>query len=1193
MTLKYLPFIEAREYVRNQNLKNAKEWKEWSKGTLKGKGKRPKFIPSSPDIVYKYQGWVNWDDWIKKTVEFLPFQQAREYVRKLGLKNQFEWQKYYQGKLEGKKKPENIPWNPEKIYADKWQGIKDWLGTEWQDFQEAREFVRSLGLNGQAEWRLYYKNELDGYDPKPGDIPTDPKRVYKNKGWIDMSDWLGTERKRRSKNSEIGSTWLPYEDAKRFVHSLKLSSYDEWKLYIGGNIDTLPSKPTNIPKSPQFVYKDNGWKGWSDWLGNTVNGNPDEKNIISKKKEFLHSNIQKHEIVNSFSLQELLKEYENNSTIFNLLSFFHKSTSVKSIIELDLTKDDVDEVEKNLLNFRGNAKQFTPEKKAFIGLVFLTYVTYRIEPKLSYSTMWKVIVNDLEQYSKITRYFLDSYFTTQSYPNIFLKESIEYACNLFHLRNNFDAKDEQQYLRNTILLQIGLLNNSFDNLKLWLSNYSTPVTISELLDSDSENYSKEFHDGWRVLRRFRDNILSNEQAKNLLHQNIWFKYLNLDELLKVAKQKYKKSLMATQDEDLPVFYLEKITYSDTGLSFTINAQDIYSLNLNGFRYEIYVDGEYKGVLIANSSKELILESPITILNPEVNQIVLEVKNEDNDVVYATEIILFDFSEQIILFDEDGNIYQNIFKKLNSHKKYHILMDSDLDSGFNYEMQREYFEGYATLVPFIGHKDNCKIKYNDEVLFELNFTEYIEKPEFIDHLVMYSATNSSFVIDSKYRFELKIMQIDLKTEEVSLLELPQEAKILKWSYFGGYVDSEEIENNSMTATLYPEMIVFPKHTLFIKYKKRVFKRVVYCNFFEEQNHYRLFQIDKHRGCSLINSGSYLTKKELKENSYYMSDFDGFNKIEKFYLKNKVTFYQILKPNKKIRFTAFNGFGETIFISEHLFHAKLIKIFNYKNSDEFVSINQNKTSKLHIHRELPQQCKIILLDKTLQIHQLPCQDVQNYLSNNIIIFDFELVSVLVVQGNSIIDSSYDESFLGNFSDNTNSQIMNFLLLSNYSFLSRESYTNYLKRYIKQNIKSFFSTFYSDRITIGQEILRLNFSAFSLLIEHILFDFEIDTDTSVSILQNLIYEKREKLLLDTPIILFKLLLSAKSQKLVNYFDYLLEDVELKDERDERFTELIIDDLFKTTTINGMQKHNLKVAMHYINGQYYLKKALERLNG
>lgn len=131
--------------------------------------------------------------------------------------------------------------------------------------------------------------------------------------------------------------------------------------------------------------------------------------------------------------------------------------------------------------------------------------------------------------------------------------------------------------------------------------------------------------------------------------------------------------------------------------------------MSGYRYEIYIDDIYKGVLIANNSKELILESQITIFNPETNQINLEVKNEDNDVVFVTEIVLFDFYWTDGAFDEDGNIYQNIFKKLNTHKKYHILIDSDLDCDFNDDFRKgEYFDGYATLVPFIDTKIIVKL-----------------------------------------------------------------------------------------------------------------------------------------------------------------------------------------------------------------------------------------------------------------------------------------------------------------------------------------------------------------------------------------------------------------------------------------------------------------------------------------------------
>jgi len=1188
---KYLSFNEARTYVRKQNLENTRAWKKWSKGTLEGKDRRPDFIPSAPDVVYKDDGWISWSDWINESIEvvYLSFEEARDFVRNLGLKNGIQWQKYYQGKIEGLEKPNNIPWNPQVVYADKWSGIKDWLGTDWRNFDEAREFVRNLGLNGQVEWRLYCKNELGGHEIKPTDIPANPASVYENSGWIDMSDWLGTERRRRSNNSEVDYTWLPYEDAKQYVRSLKLSSLDEWKAYIDSRIENLPPRPNNLPKSPQFVYKNAGWTNWSDWFGYDEQDILDEKHVIQNKEIEIQSENKSE--VPSFDLECLVKEFKDSLVVSKILSALDIDTSLKSIIELNLNASDVREIEEIFFHFRGQPGKLSSTKKAFVGLIFLVYVIYKIEPELSYSSLWGPIVEEIEKYSKVTRHFLSSYFTNQNYPNFFLKESIEYACSLFHFRNNFDAKDEQQYIRNTILLQIGLLNKSLDHLKLWLSNYNLPVTVSELLDVDSQNYSKEFSDGWRVLRRYRDNILSSDQAKNILTQNIWFKHLNLDELLKASKQRAKKQLMLTHDESLTVFYLEKINYSDDGLSFTINAQDLYSLNLSGFRYEIYIDDEYRGVLIANSSKELILESPITIFNPDTNQVDLELRNEDNDVVFATEIVLFDFSEQMVLFDEDGNIHQNIFKKLNAHRKYHILMDSDLDCDFNEDFQREYFDGYATLVPFIGYKDNCKITYNDEILFELNFTENVEKPEFIDQLVLYTTANPSFILNNEYTFELKIMQIDSKTEEVDLKILPQEAKIIKWSYLGGYADSDDIENNStIKSKLYPEMITSPKHTLLIKYKNRVFKKVVYCNFFEKQTQYRLFQMGNDATVKLVDRTSYLTKRDLKKYKYYLSDFSN---TEQFYIKNKSTFYQTVRPNKIINFAKFGGFGETVFIAEHLFNSPLVTIFSYRDSDENISLNQDKLNEVRIYKDLPQQCKLICLYQNLENNEFLYQDIQGYIENDRVDFENKLVSIIVVQGNSVIDSSYDINFLENFNDHKNAEIFKNLLVANYPFLSKESHTKLLRKFIIHEPEEFFSVFYNDKVIINENLVRLDFSRINLLIEHLLFGLIIETDRSRQILQKAILNNKEELLLNTPIVLFQLLVSSDSKKLLNYFHNLVADVEMGDERDDSFVELMVNSLFNTTTLSGPQKHNLKVAMHYINGSYYLKKALEKLNG
>lgn len=1184
-TNKYLSFAEARNYVRKQNLKSAQEWKLWSKGDLKGKGKRPDFIPSQPDVIYRDSGWISWTDWREKQqeTEYLPFNEARKFVRSLGLKNNKEWQRYYQGKNIDNIKPTSIPWNPQIIYKDQWKGIKDWIGTDWKNFEEARQFVRSLKLNGQIEWRMYCKGELGGHELKPYDIPSDPKKVYENLGWIDIADWVGTTNNKKKFLDKYDQKWLTYEEAKIFVKTLNLSSYDEWKAYIENRIESLPQMPNNLPKSPNTVYKDYGWTDWKDWLGYDQFFDSLNKAHVIKSEENMIENFSQS--IAQSNIDYLEKKYSNDQVIMNLLQFFKSNQIIKSLIEIELAESDVYALVEKQFHIKTDPANMEDSDKALVGLIFLIYIVNTLESKINYSSLWKTIVSDIKINSKVNDFFLDKYFNSNGYPNFYLKESIGLACNIFNLRNDFEFKDEHQYLRNTILLQFGLINDNFGNLKLWLSNYNQPITISELLDVHSHNYSKDFSDSWRAIRRFRDNILSKEQTKNILSNNIWFSHLNLEELLKAAKQRFKKNLLVSEDLDLPIFYLDKVTYDDNGLSFKINAQDLYSLNLSGFRYEIYINNEYAGLIIANNSKELVLDHPIVLQNPDVNQVDLEVRNEDKDVVYSTEIMLFDFNEQMMLFDEDGNIYEDIFKKLNTNKKYNILLDSDLDCNFIKSSQREYFDGYATLIPFVGFQDDCEITYNNEFLFKLNFHEYVSKPLFIDELVLFTKTNESFVLNNEYTFQLKIMKIDEITEEVELLDFPQEAKIIKWSYAGGYVDSDEItDSTSIETNLYPEMITSPKHTLLIKYQGKAFKKVLYCNFFEKNHLYRLFQVQQNGDSKFIERNSKIMANDIQNSKYFLSDFTN---NEKLYIKTKSHYYQQIKPNKLINFSCFDGFGETIFISEKLFNTSNIGIFGYLNSSKYIAIDQENKSKIKINQELPSSAKILLLNSRFSYNEFFAEDLVGFKKS--IEVDKEFIAALLIQGSRIIDGTYQENILDH---NMELETIKFLLLANYPFLSNERATNILRKVLLDNIIQFFELFYNDKINLNGNIYRLNFSQYKGFIEHIFMGLPIEKSESVQIIQKLMLNKKESFLLETPITLFKLLLASDSNKLVSFFYNMIENEELHDERDESFIQLIVDNLFDTTNLNGSQKHNFKIAMSYINGKYYLKTALEKLN-
>ncbi len=53
-----------------------------------------------------------------------------------------------------------------------------------------------------------------------------------------------------------------FKKARAFVRGLGLKSADQWRTY-----NKSGKKPDDIPVAPHHVYANDGWAGWSDWLG--------------------------------------------------------------------------------------------------------------------------------------------------------------------------------------------------------------------------------------------------------------------------------------------------------------------------------------------------------------------------------------------------------------------------------------------------------------------------------------------------------------------------------------------------------------------------------------------------------------------------------------------------------------------------------------------------------------------------------------------------------------------------------------------------------------------------------------------------------------------------------------------------------------------------------------------------------------
>ena len=302
----WMPFEQAREFVRKLELKNLKEWNLYSKGELKGYPKKPDYIPAGPPQTYK-ENWTSWSDFLGNTNiathlrKYKTFLEAKKIARDLSLKSQKEWFMYTKGKLPGvQKKPDSIPGYPNRVYKDDWDGWGDWLGTgniapcdkKYRSFKEARKFARKLGLKNLRQWASYCRGELKHLPKKPIDIPRNIRTTYKDE-WKDIADWLGTSKTLKNSKLEPRS----FKAATIFVKKLNLKSNREWRSYCKGEIKNLPPKPIDIPSNPQRTYKQY-WKGWGYWLGN--------KNKSNWKKTFLPFNVAR-DFVRSLGLKSCLE----------------------------------------------------------------------------------------------------------------------------------------------------------------------------------------------------------------------------------------------------------------------------------------------------------------------------------------------------------------------------------------------------------------------------------------------------------------------------------------------------------------------------------------------------------------------------------------------------------------------------------------------------------------------------------------------------------------------------------------------------------------------------------------------------------------------------------------------------------------------------------------------------------------------
>ncbi len=198
---------------------------------------------------------------LKKT--WLPFEAARDIVASMKFTSYRQFEQWSD-------RPENIPANPRLTYPLDWGGRKFWIGVgpakessrpaqriPFLPFDEARALAQSLmqkhGIVNQSQWSKFVKTS-----DKPANMPADPLKAYKGKGWKGWPDWFGRKPMRASGRERVKE----FLEAREFARSLNLTSYRAWKEWAKSD-----ECPKDIPYSPEERYEDEGWIGWGDFLG--------------------------------------------------------------------------------------------------------------------------------------------------------------------------------------------------------------------------------------------------------------------------------------------------------------------------------------------------------------------------------------------------------------------------------------------------------------------------------------------------------------------------------------------------------------------------------------------------------------------------------------------------------------------------------------------------------------------------------------------------------------------------------------------------------------------------------------------------------------------------------------------------------------------------------------------------------------
>ena len=368
----WMPFEEARAFVRSLNLKSYEEYKKYVK-------KSNINLPMKPQQSYQNFGWISYGDFLgtnrianTKRV-YKSFDHAHYFIKKFNFKSGSEYCEWHT-----KNKPKDLPFNLTKIYSKnkKWKGVGQFIGTgfianqlrEFYNYSEASKKIKKENLKTQAEFNNWFKKNDDKR------MPSNPNSTYKKTGWIGWRKFLGNTK---ISNYDKNKVFRDIEEVKKYTLNLNLETVEDWKAYINKN-----KIPDYIPRTPDTTYKKKGWKGWGDFLNS--------KNI---------SNIEKSKKFVNYNRAKLIVRPHNFNSISSFRKFF-KAGGFGGKIPYNPNTTYKDKGWKGWSDFLG-VKIVASKNKVFFK--YSEARTYMISLGIRSSTQWKVFIKNNKIHPKMPR----------------------------------------------------------------------------------------------------------------------------------------------------------------------------------------------------------------------------------------------------------------------------------------------------------------------------------------------------------------------------------------------------------------------------------------------------------------------------------------------------------------------------------------------------------------------------------------------------------------------------------------------------------------------------------------------------------------------------------------------------------------------------------------------------------------------